>query len=164
MHRHSVRLIKLRLQLGILGYVEQPWSSRLWLIPGTRWRIASQQGWVADLDQRHYNRRRRKPTRTLFWGIPPQGSRFLRCSGKRGRCSRHVQLTVLYWGRFATAAAQEHPPALRTAPQAVPKLCQPSSPPALPCISMGSRVRGAAVTLPLAAPSRCQTCCARPFS
>lgn len=103
----ALRVIRLCIRLGIAGYLENPWTSRLWLVRGIRRLLKSGKAFLIRVDQCQYGNQWKKPTGLLIWGC------FLfqlKICGQGSTCSRtrkpHLQLTGAFKGKFLTRQAQ----------------------------------------------------------
>ena len=109
----AVRLIKLCLQLGIPGYLENPRSSRLFRTPGVLKLVHEGKAIYRDADLCQFGVPYKKPTRVLFWGIKVPENVFARCTGSGGRCSKtghkHINLRGKVGKRFLTTEAAMYP-------------------------------------------------------
>ena len=107
MLRESVRLIKFCLRYGIPGYLENPWTSRVWKTPAIRRLLRSQHVFLVRADMCQYHTQWRKPTGLLIWGCYP--FTFKTCWHGH-LCKRthkpHLQLSGISGGKFLTHQAQ----------------------------------------------------------
>ena len=101
---------------GIPGYIENPQTSRLWLLPALQSLVRDRRAWYANLHMCQYGTPWEKATKLLTWGVPDLSFKFL-CRGGAGpgTCSRtlekHDRLRALSSdGRFNTRQAQVYPP------------------------------------------------------
>ena len=97
--RQAVRLIKLSMASGRSGYLENPATSRAWLVL-TRMlsrELVSGKCRIIVVDMCGYGTAFKKPTRLLIWGKYASRVELRRCNGKRSLCSHsgvpHLQLT-----------------------------------------------------------------------
>lgn len=107
MLRESVRLIKYCLQHNIPGYLENPWTSRVWKTPSIRRLLRSKCVFLVRADMCQYHTQWRKPTGLLIWGCSP----FVFKTCWHGHlCKRthkpHLQLSGISGGKFLTHQAQ----------------------------------------------------------
>ena len=97
--RLAVRLIMLSMASGRSGYLENPATSRAWLVHKTLLsrEIASEKCRIIVVDMCGHGTAFKKPIRPLIWGKYASRVRLTRCNGKRGLCghpgSPHLQLT-----------------------------------------------------------------------
>ena len=103
----ALRVIRRCIRTGVAGYLENPWTSRLWLVRGIRRLLRSGMAFLIRVDQCQYGTQWRKPTGLLIWGCSPFQ---LKICGQGSLCSRtrkpHLQLTGAFKGKFLTRQAQ----------------------------------------------------------
>jgi hypothetical protein len=115
-YRHAMKLIKLCLEHGVRGYLENPQTSRIFRTPGIQRLIRLGLAFPVTCHFCQYHTQWRKATTFLIWGVEPQSVVLKKCCMKGGRCSasgkRHLELTGFDKGKFRTSAAQAYPRAL----------------------------------------------------
>ena len=108
---HSLRYIKLCVKHGVPCFLENPLTSRLWLVPPLQCLIR-RCSTVLTFDHCQYGSPYRKPTKVLCWNIDASGLD-CRCSPCEGLCSyskqKHVQLSGSSKGEFRTAWGSPYP-------------------------------------------------------
>ena len=110
--RQAVRLIKFSMASGRSGYLENPATSRAWLVLAKMLsrEIASGKCRIINTDMCGYGTAFRKPTRLLLWGKYAHQVELRRCNGKQGLCGHlgvpHLQPTGVQNGAFLTHHAQ----------------------------------------------------------
>lgn len=112
--KFSVRVFKLCIQLGIAVTLENPATSRLWLVSSLKRLVKSPSVHKLHTDYCQDGKPWRKRTSLMFSGVDLQPARV--CSSTNGICShslkKHVQLCGSFNGKFLTLAAQPYPAAL----------------------------------------------------
>jgi len=110
MIKGCLRLVRAAIENNVGGYLENPLTSRLWLVPAIQSLVKRQLAVFIDLDMCQYDTQWRKPTRLLVWGPSRHSFELRRCQGRAGICSRthkpHLKLSGLANGAFVTAQAQ----------------------------------------------------------
>ena len=110
--RQAVRLIRLSLRSGKSGYLENPATSRAWIVLRRMFHRELSRGEVRIIqtDMCGYGTAFKKPTCLLIWGRYSKGVCLRRCNGKGGLCGHsgvaHLQLTGVKDGVFLTHHAQ----------------------------------------------------------
>ena len=110
--RQAVRLIRLSLRSGKSGYLENPATSRVWIVLRRMFFRELSRGEVRIIqtDMCGYGTAFKKPTCLLIWGRYSKGVCLRRCNGKGGLCGHsgvaHLQLTGVKDGVFLTHHAQ----------------------------------------------------------
>ena len=86
--RQAVRLIKFSMVSGRSGYIENPATSRAWLVVAKMLsrEIASGKSRAVVFDMCDYGTVFKKATRLLVWGKFGHRVELRRCCGKRGLC------------------------------------------------------------------------------
>jgi hypothetical protein len=109
----ALHLIQLCLPAGIPGYLENPRTSRVWLVPEIIALVQARKAFFVDFDMCQYGTAWKKPTRLLIWGVAQDRVALDTCKQKKGICSRtmqpHEHLTGFRSSGFATFAAQVYP-------------------------------------------------------
>lgn len=110
MVRRAAKIIRFCWSHGIAGYLENPWSSRLWKARAIRRLLKHANVFLVRCDMCQYGRQWRKPTGLLVWGCSPFILKTC-CTGLK--CSQtgkaHLMLSGLSGGKFLTAHAQVSP-------------------------------------------------------
>eukprot|EP00973_Karenia_brevis_P077759 10804895-Karenia_brevis.AAC.1 len=90
--------------------MENPRTSRLWLMPWVQELLDANLAFFVDFDMCQYGTAWKKPTRLLIWGVSPGSVTLQKCVSRCGLCSRsgrrHEPLTGVRPDGFATSAAQ----------------------------------------------------------
>ena len=109
----SIKVIRASVQFGVPGYMENPRSSRVWLMAEIQELLEAELAFFVDFDMCQYGTAWKKPTRLLIWGVAPGSVTLKRCCAKGSICSRsglkHQALTGCQRGGFATTTAQVYP-------------------------------------------------------
>eukprot|EP00438_Fugacium_kawagutii_P035173 Skav225824 [mRNA] locus=scaffold2516:13617:14189:- [translate_table: standard] len=113
--RFSISVFKLCISMGIAVTLENPATSRLWLVPLVKRLLRSSRVRKLQTDYCQDGKPWRKRTSLLFSGVDLQPAVRV-CSSIDGICSRshrkHVQLCGSIHGKFLTLSAQPYPAAL----------------------------------------------------
>jgi hypothetical protein len=110
----SINIMQTCVDLKIPCILENPASSRLWLMPKLRAFISRNGAGVDEVHYCQYGTEWKKPTKLLSWGLHSLKSILKLCSGRNGQCSQtglpHRQLTGRdATGTFWTLRAQPYP-------------------------------------------------------
>ena len=110
--RRAVALIEACIVAGKSGYLENPATSRSWIViqKMLRRELAAGLARIIVVDMCGYGTAFKKPTRLLMWGRHSVNVILRRCGGGRGVCGHsglpHLQLTGVKDGVFLTHHAQ----------------------------------------------------------
>ena len=109
-----VKLCKLCVKCGVPFFIENPLTSRLWIVPIVKELIALHNPLLTRFDFCQYDMPWRKATRILHWGCPELAVGARWCSSRTGFCTRsgkrHFTLTGTDdKGVFWTARSEPYP-------------------------------------------------------
>ena len=110
--RRACALIKWSISARQSGYLENPATSRVWLVIQKllRRELAAGLLRIIEVHMCAYGTPFKKPTRLLVWGRHAANVSMKLCGGRRGVCGHtgkpHLQLTGVENGRFLTHQAQ----------------------------------------------------------
>jgi len=107
----SIKYIKLCVKHQVPCFLENPLTSRLWLVPQLQ-ELINQSSTLLTFDHCQYGSPYRKPTKVVCWNIDTS-ELSVRCSPCSGLCSyskqKHIQLSGSSKGEFRTAWGSPYP-------------------------------------------------------
>ena len=99
----------------MVGYLENPASSRVWLTPRLQQMKEDGKVWMTSLHMCQYGTPWKKSTTLMIFGVPANSFEFNKCKATRsGICSRSHQNHIVLrgtdgQGKFLSAQAQVYP-------------------------------------------------------